>query len=63
MSLKTLLPLLALTGAGMGWQHKTETEARDALKANEHSLVACKLNQSHETLPLPLPLYLSPTSR
>ncbi|KAJ0298827.1 hypothetical protein COL516b_009629 [Colletotrichum fioriniae] len=40
MSLKTLLPLLALTGAGMGWQHKTETEARDALKANEHSLVA-----------------------
>ncbi|KAF4782587.1 hypothetical protein HER10_EVM0000747 [Colletotrichum scovillei] len=40
MSLKTLLPLLALTGAGMGWQHKTETEVRDALKANEHSLVA-----------------------
>ncbi|KAK1640578.1 hypothetical protein BDP81DRAFT_420337 [Colletotrichum phormii] len=41
MSLKTLLPLLALTGAGMGWQHKTEAEVRDALKANEHSLVAC----------------------
>ncbi|KXH40006.1 hypothetical protein CNYM01_06222 [Colletotrichum nymphaeae SA-01] len=40
MSLKTLLPLLALTGAGLGWQHKTETEVRDALKANEHSLVA-----------------------
>ncbi|KAK1501667.1 hypothetical protein CTAM01_05891 [Colletotrichum tamarilloi] len=40
MSLKTLLPLLALTGAGLGWQHKTDTEVRDALKANEHSLVA-----------------------
>ncbi|OHE94677.1 hypothetical protein CORC01_10078 [Colletotrichum orchidophilum] len=40
MSFKTLLPLLALTGASLGWQHKTEAEVRDALKANEHSLVA-----------------------
>ncbi|TID02525.1 Protein disulfide-isomerase [Colletotrichum higginsianum] len=40
MSFKTLLPLLALAGAGWGWQHKTEAEVRDALKSNEFSLVA-----------------------
>ncbi|GKT44017.1 protein disulfide-isomerase [Colletotrichum spaethianum] len=41
MSFKTLLPLLALAGAGFAWQHKTEAEVRDALKSNDFSLVAC----------------------
>ncbi|EFQ28430.1 hypothetical protein CGRA01v4_07418 [Colletotrichum graminicola] len=40
MAFKALLPLLALAGAGFGWQHKTEAEVRDALKSNEFSLVA-----------------------
>ncbi|KAK1977313.1 hypothetical protein LZ30DRAFT_732030 [Colletotrichum cereale] len=40
MALKALLPLLALAGPGLGWQHKTETEVRDALKSNGFSLVA-----------------------
>ncbi|KAK1996742.1 hypothetical protein LX36DRAFT_671490 [Colletotrichum falcatum] len=40
MASKALLPVLALAGAGFGWQHKTEAQVRDALKSNEFSLVA-----------------------
>ncbi|KAK1953534.1 hypothetical protein LY78DRAFT_675157 [Colletotrichum sublineola] len=40
MAFKAVLPLLALAGTGLGWQHKTEAQVRDALKSNEFSLVA-----------------------
>ncbi|KAK2022777.1 hypothetical protein LX32DRAFT_645209 [Colletotrichum zoysiae] len=40
MAFKALLPVLALAGAGFGWQHKTDAEVRDALRSNEFSLVA-----------------------
>ncbi|KAL0938140.1 protein disulfide isomerase [Colletotrichum truncatum] len=49
MSLKVLLPLLALAGTGLGWQHKTDAEVRDAIATNEYSLIACKL-YFHEAL-------------
>ncbi|KAF6790010.1 protein disulfide isomerase [Colletotrichum sojae] len=40
MSLKVLVPLLALAGVSSGWQHKTDAEVRDAIATNEYSLIA-----------------------
>ncbi|KAF9872010.1 protein disulfide isomerase [Colletotrichum karsti] len=40
MSLKSVLPMLALVGSGLGWQHKTEAYVRDAIATNEYSLIA-----------------------
>ncbi|KAF6812105.1 protein disulfide isomerase [Colletotrichum plurivorum] len=42
MSLKVLVPLLALAGVSSSWQHKTDAEVRDAIATNEYSLIACK---------------------
>ncbi|KAK2733015.1 protein disulfide isomerase [Colletotrichum kahawae] len=40
MSLKVVLPLLALVGTGLGWKHKAEAQVRDAIATNEYSLIA-----------------------
>ncbi|KAF6790333.1 protein disulfide isomerase [Colletotrichum musicola] len=46
MSLKVLVPLLALAGVSSGWQHKTDAEVRDAIATNEYSLVASDIRSA-----------------